>query len=467
MALIFTFIMLVYYFVFFRSAKHGPGILLRILFFLYLALGIAGSALELSELSPPVYNPHYPSAAFLALCVLIASSGFYGFRAASMSRVIAQVRGQAMIENFLVVTQLAAIAFFLPIAAGNLVGDIARNRMDATFVADQLAQTGILNTMATAACLLFVASLIFAFIRLAQPATRDTWWRVALLFVSSLSYVVYVLAYIGRDGIIYWTMTALAAFLVFRPHLNDRVRSLIVAIIGVTILVMMVPFFIITQARFGGNLLISLLEYFGSQIQNFGDYSTIYRPRTDGLQNFPLFYGWLCDLTSSRCEVWTSARPSIFNIYLGQGKEPWLFATFISDWVADFGYLGTFVAACAFSALCWMLCPASSGKTKITLPRLLLIMFLFLIPYWGVFYFRFGISNGYIVVNLIFITAVWLVQIFLPPPRAGQKFGEYSRPDQPIIHTRDLSPGAQSRAMSMVALPPDRTGGVSASDPNQ
>ncbi len=34
-----------------------------------------------------------------------------------------------------------------------------------------------------------------------------------------------------------------------------------------------------------------------------------------------------------------------------------------------------------------------------TVARMLLVMFLFLVPYWGVFYFRFSIINGFIVVN--------------------------------------------------------------------
>ena len=440
MALIFTCILLVYYFVFLSSRNRSPSILLKTLFFLYLSLGVVGSILELTEISPAVYDPNYLSAAFLALCVLLAISGFYGFRTASIHEAIASIRGQGIIENFLVVTQLAAIAFFLPIAATNLSGDVARNRMDATLLADQLASSGILNTLASAACPLFVASLIFAFIRLSQPATRDTWLRVGLLFTASLSYIVYILAYVGRDGIIYWMMTVLAVFLVFRPQLSARVRFYTVSTIAGLGVVMMVPFLIITRSRFSENSLTSLLDYFGAQIQNFGDYSTIYRPQTGGLQNFPLFYEWLCTLTSTRCEIWTSVRPSVFSVYLGQGKEPWLFATFVSDWVADFGYLGALALVCTFFVQCWMLCRTSHGSAKMTLPRLLLIMFLFLVPYWGVFYFRFGISNSYIVVNMVFITVVWLTQVLLPAPPVAAGGGEYPNKVQPTPHARDLSP---------------------------
>lgn len=46
-----------------------------------------------------------------------------------------------------------------------------------------------------------------------------------------------------------------------------------------------------------------------------------------------------------------------------------------------------------------------------TLARLMGILLLFLVPYWGVFYFRFSIINVFIFVNLAFITALaWLEQ---------------------------------------------------------
>ena len=44
-----------------------------------------------------------------------------------------------------------------------------------------------------------------------------------------------------------------------------------------------------------------------------------------------------------------------------------------------------------------------------------MVMFFFLVPYWGVFYFRFSIANGFIVVNLAFISFVWLLQKFGSP----------------------------------------------------
>jgi uncharacterized membrane protein YqaE (UPF0057 family) len=44
-----------------------------------------------------------------------------------------------------------------------------------------------------------------------------------------------------------------------------------------------------------------------------------------------------------------------------------------------------------------------------TISRLLLILFLFLVPYWGIFYFRFGISNGYIIVNVVFVFLAWIL----------------------------------------------------------
>jgi hypothetical protein len=418
MSLIFLGILGLYYLLVQRPSRSGPEILSKILIYLYLALGASALLAELLDATRAIYAPNYLSAVFLAICILVTISGFRGFKTVYISQVISGLRGQHIIENILIATQLAATLFFLPVAVSNFSSDIAAARTDLTIVTDQLTIYGFLNTFAGAACQLFATSLIFMFIRLAQPAHHGKWLRVSLLLASSLSYVIYILAYIGRDGVIYWAMTVLALFVIFRPHLPERVRAYTIAAIQIVVAVLMVPFSIITVARFGESEMVygGFFEYFGTQIQNFSDYSTIVRPRTNGLQNFPIFYDWTCEATSRACERWEDVRGAIFGVYLDQGKEPWLFGTFVSDFVADFGYIGTVVILAGFAVICRLLCWVPRNGVM-SASRLLLIIFLFLVPYWGVFYFRFGISNGFIVVNFAFVFFVWMLDKVLRPAR--------------------------------------------------
>lgn len=424
--------MLLYALVVFRAKLTGGPELAKLLWVVYFALGVSAIVIAATDVLGPVYPPNYPSTLFMLLCVLIAISGFLGFRAQDIAPAIATVRSQRWIEAILIVSQFYSTFFFLPFAISSLGGDANENRLDLVSKMELLGSYGLANTFAGAAAQLFGASLVFAGIRLAQSnGHRRSISRACLLVVASLSYVVYILAYVGRDGVVYWLMTALAVFLVFRGHISPRLRRKIL-VLGTAIgAVIMVPFIAITLARFVDSeygSAWSILDYFGSQIHNFSDYSSIDRPMTYGMMNFPMFISAACSLVGIDCESRDSLMEFVFAQYLDQNKQPWLFGTYVSDFVGDFGYLGALALITALALLTHALCRTRGGRRPLTLARLLLIMFLFLVPYWGVFYFRFSIVNGFIVVNLAFICFVWLVQTLGPQtPGHGRRSPATSR----------------------------------------
>lgn len=412
--------LLLYAPVIFRKKAADSPVLAKLLWLIYFGLGASATVIAVTDVLRPVFEPNYPAAVFLTVCILIGISGFLGFRARDVGNVIASIRGQGLIEGALIATQLYAALFFLPFAISSLIGDVNENRLDLSNKMEMLGSYGIFNTFAGAASQLFGASLVMAGVRLSQPKgqVRNV-LRAYLLIIASLSYVVYILAYVGRDGVVYWLMTALAVFMVFRGHMPAHLRRQIVTL-GTTIgALMLLPFIAITAARFVNSELgsaWSILDYFGSQINNFGDFSTIDRPLTLGIMNFPMFIGAACSVTGlAGCESWEDLKTIIFGQYLAQGKEPWLFGTYVSDFVGDFGYLGTLVLLSVFALLCQVACRTQHGRRPMTIVRLLLVMFFFLVPYWGVFYFRFSIANGFIVVNLAFISFIWLLQKFGSP----------------------------------------------------
>jgi hypothetical protein len=179
---------------------------------------------------------------------------------------------------------------------------------------------------------------------------------------------------------------------------------------------MMTPLLVITIARFINSdygIWWSVLDYFGSQLNTFSDYSSIDRPVTLGASNFPMFKYALCKATFTHdCIKWEDLKPVVFEQYLAQGKEPWLFGTYVSDFVGDFGHLITLLIFSIFALICRVVCNSNDVVRPMTLPRLLLGLFLYLVPYWGVFYFRFSIVNGFIVVNILFVLFVFILQRF-------------------------------------------------------
>jgi hypothetical protein len=400
----------------FRRRSTGSPVLAKLLWVIYFGLGVSATFIAATDVLRPVFEPNYAAALFLALCILIGISGFQGFRARDVGNVITSIRAQGQIEGVLIGTQLYAGLFFLPFAISSLTGDANENRLDLTNKMEVLGSFGIFNTFAGAASQLFGASLVLACVRLSQPDSRGrNLLRAYQLIFASLSYVIYVLAYVGRDGVVYWLMTALAVFVVFRGHMPVRLRRRIVTLGTAMGALMLLPIIAITAARFvdtDHGSAWSILDYFGSQISNFGDYSTLDRPLTFGIMNFPMFIEAACSVTGiAGCENWDDLKLIIFDQYLAQGKEPWLFGTYVSDFVGDFGYLGTLVLLSGFALLCRVAC-RTRERRPMTITRLLLVFFLFLVPYWGVFYFRFSITNGFIVVNLAFIAFVWLLQKF-------------------------------------------------------
>jgi hypothetical protein len=422
MAALFCLGLLLYHVAVFRGRRRSQSNLARLMWFMYLGLGCSGMVLAATDVLAPVFPPNYASALFLLLCVLISISGFLAFRAQDVRHAIEALRGQGLIETVLIVSQAYAIVFFLPFAIDSLVGDARENRLDLANKMEILGTYGLFNTLAGAASQLFGASLVMACVRLAQPeGHRGNMLRAVLLILASLSYVIYILAYVGRDGVVYWLMTALAVFLVFRTHMPATLRRQLV-MLGATIgTVMMLPFIAITAARFvdsNHGTAWSILDYFGSQIHNFSDYSSIDRPLTLGIMNFPMFMGAACSVTVGvGCENWEDLKPFIFDQYLAQGKEPWLFATYVSDFVGDFGNLGTLVLLSIFALVCHAACRTQGGRYPMTIARLLLVLLCFLGPYWGIFYFRFSITNGFIVMNLAFILGMSLLQRLAPARR--------------------------------------------------
>lgn len=416
MAAIFCAGLLVYYAWVFQGKAAGSSILARLLWLIYFALGCSALIIALTGILEPVFDPNYPAALFMLACILVSISGFLGFRATAVREVIATVRGQGAIEALLLALQTFSIAFFMPFSLSSLSGDVAANRLEVSSKAEVLATYGLINTTAGLGSHLFMASLVMAAIRLCQPQGGGySLGRAILLMFGSLSYVMYVLAYVGRDGSIYWLMTALLVFLVFREQMPATVRRKIIVLGASLGVLVLLPLMVITTSRFsqtdfgvGG----SLFEYFGSQLHHFSDFASITRPVTDGSMNFPMVTQAYCSMFGNfRCETWADIRPYIFGQYLGQGKAPWLFGTYVSDFVADFGYTGTFLFVLIFSFLCHRACVGRDHLARLTLSRLLLILFYFLTPYWGVFYFRFGIINSFLLVNLAFIALVWMIQV--------------------------------------------------------
>lgn len=414
MALLFLALLLLYFVVAMRPASAGGAALSQALWTVYALLGLSGLVLQLLEGIPTVFPPNWWSTLYLSFCILICIWAFRSTTTRQVERLIFDPRVALPVENILIVGQLLSIAFFLPFAISALVGDPGLYRLQIAEVMETLASSGLVNTVAGLFSHLFGVSLVLALLRLAPDAGRGrSVPRALLLLVGSLSWVIYVLAYAGRDGVVYWLLTAAALVFLFRRRLPRRDRSAISLAIPVLGAMLLAPMVVITISRFfsdDGGGFWSLFEYFGAQIQNFSDYSSLEgRPITDGLRTLPLFHAQVCALAGLDCATWPEIQSDVFEEYLLQGKEPWLFGTFVSDFVGDFGMFTTLLLVLGF-ALFANAVTAAGRRRGLSLSRLLFILLLFQVPYWGVFYFRFSIVNSYLLVNAAMCMVVFVIE---------------------------------------------------------
>ena len=329
MAAIFTIGLAVYYYLFLRRPAKNGAVLAVLLWLIFFLLGISGSFIALLDFPKTPFAPNYLSSLVLLLAVVISITGFLRFRASDLKVLFGRIRGQRVLENILIISQFYSIAFFLPFAIDSLTGDPNANRLMLSDKMEVLGSFGMFNTLAGLFSQLFTVSLVLAALRLGPNKEQGRAPRRAIILLfASFSYVIYILAYVGRDGLVFWGMNAAMVFIMFRHHFEARDKRIIYAASIFLIALLALPFIAITAARFfdldqGGFL--SILNYFGSQISNFSDYYTIERPMTFGLQNFPLFYGLGCDVIGATCPMFLDFKEVVFNEYLRQGKEPWLY----------------------------------------------------------------------------------------------------------------------------------------------
>jgi len=301
-------------------------------------------------------------------------------------------------EFFLIVGGFSAIAFFLPFASFAISGDSRTKRivLDAAVQAQTLGRFGLINSFFSLVANLFILAMICSFINLVPMNGKRRVKRSLLLMFSSLSYVVYILAYVGRDGVVYWVMSFIFCFLLFRPgfisfeHKRKFKRlALIVAII------ILIPFLLITFDRFKespGGIVWSLINYYGQQVNNLNDKFIINPPITYGRTSFPVFVSFL---ESSGVSI---PQENDFRAYmLRYGAKPWVFGTYISSFLSNFGQMGTIIFILFLSLVARMTLRKSALKGVINFSNLIIFTLIYQFFYWGVFYFRQYSANYYII----------------------------------------------------------------------
>lgn len=371
-SLVFCLSLLPFFWRLFAKGKAKISNIGSLLLSLYFVLGLCGAVGLAVGWIVPIYEDNYWSVLILGICVGMISLAFGNFDSSRLVDLFARFQLRKIPENILILLQIYSIIFFLPHSINAFRGDVNFNRENLSDTMAVLGSYGWMNTLAGVGAQLFVLSLVFSFVRMAPSGYgfRNI-GRASILFITSLSYPIYIMAYVGRDGVIFWVMTVLILYIIFYPHLSGMDRARLRRLAYIICLILFVPFASITASRFFGEGQMgvgSLFQYFGGQIQNFSDYSSFGRPLTYGVSSFPMFSSAGCSLLDLDCANWDEIKPAVFKDYLDAGIEPWLFGTFVNDFAGDFGLMGAFGVCAIFSLFVSRVCRGGNAGIRLSLP---------------------------------------------------------------------------------------------------
>ena len=341
--------------------------------------------------------------AYLSVCFFIIFWGFTEFRDENLKFIIIErIILYRVLENFLLIGGFIAIVFFLPFAVIALRGDISLFRDDMVVYGTRLADFGIINSICSLLANLFVIAQVCSFVNMIPVNGKRNIYKAYLLLISSLSFVVYVLAYAGRDGIVYWLMSYVFCFLLFRNFLAVHELKSIKRFFVLVFLILMIPFVMISVSRFsnipGGTVLL-IIKYAGQQLRNFSDHYQIEVPLQYGKHSFPIIYDFLKVVDF---DISSKFDKDIFHSYfLVKDIEPWVFTTFVGNFMYDFGKYWTLLFLCTMSLATRKLLKNVTRTGVLEFSNLLIFILLYQVVYWGVFYFRLYVANYYILFIVI------------------------------------------------------------------
>ncbi|WP_455509212.1 hypothetical protein, partial [Butyricimonas paravirosa] len=219
-----------------------------------------------------------------------------------------------------------------------------------------------------------------------------------LLLFSSTAYIVNVLASVGRDGFVLWSMSYIFAFMLFYKYLSVEQIKIQKSLFKKLLFIFLLFFIPITVARFFMNGfkdgILAMFSYFGQQ---FGNFNNLYNKVDFNLLNIDLstIFPFLQNeqLVS---DIITEQR----NFYNQFGVDKFVFATFIGSFCVGIGPLLTLVWASGHAVLNSILI---NNKKNVRLGCVLYITLLSQIPLHGIFYYKLGysVSNVYVICMIL------------------------------------------------------------------
>ena len=290
---------------------------------------------------------------------------------------------------------LFSVMYFISTSIKALTtSDIGDARIDMVQNGKTLVSKTILNTIAGTAASFYQIPIFLFFIYEILNQHKVLKW---LLFTSSFSYILFVLSFFGRDGILFWFLSFLGIMGFFYPFIKNNFKKKVKFYLMFFVIIGGSFFMIISFSRFGEETFSSILGYIGQGFPNFCLFYKVHIPIDYGNSTFPLFRS-LFGLTDKFDFEFQS-----YLLELG-GTKSTVFGTFLKSFMSNFGFIGTTILGFVF----FVLFKFTVRKRKFSVAHLFIYLLYFQIFYQGVFYFRQYNRVG----NLLIIVSFVLYLIF-------------------------------------------------------
>ena len=394
---------LLIFFIFYQKTNRWKFGIISLLIFTYLGTSFLGTILYYSNLLIPVYEVSFISMFYLTTLIVLTLIGFSTYKDHKIDSIkISNIKLLKFLEKFLLYSSIFSMLFFLPYAFKAFQGDINLNRRYLTETITSLGNYGLINSFASLFANLFMLTQMFFFLNLIPINGTINKKRSFIMLLASMSYIIYILAYVGRDGVAFWLMSFLFQYLFFKNFIDSDITKAIKKKVLVFAIIMFIPFISISIARFQESPLgvyLEIINYMGQQLINFNDQFHINAPLQFGNINFPEFSNFLRNIGFDIPEKMLSQE--FTSYYLVNQVRPNTFSTFIGSFLMDFGKFGTSAITILLILLTHQLTKHSIRNKSFPISNYILFILLFQNVYFGVFYFRLYSQNFYIIAIVI------------------------------------------------------------------
>jgi oligosaccharide repeat unit polymerase len=375
-----AFILLIYLIILYK--KKGsfiyPSTLVVGLYFISAALSYPHIIVNDQTLS---LNDEYFSSIFIFIILLFAFIyPFCSFKEHKIERIIIPGANLLRITAItIVLLSFISIIVLLPAAIRTFS---YVNLSDARELGRQIEDGGLLVTIASTSSYLYSIAIILYFIYRAKGTNKVL---ANLLIISSLSYVIHVFTYAGRDGVVFWFFSFLASFGFFKKFLPEKDTKIEKVVLSLFIIIALPFFWAITRDRFSDNPFAGILSYIGQPLPNFALFYDADYPVSNGA-SFPLFRRIF------------GLEPIVNETVFYGGTNSYVFGTFLKSFITNVDIFVTLLIG-TFMGLFFVRNFNRRNKSNFYFYQFFIYFLYFQIFSQGVFYFRlYSIAGNFFVI---------------------------------------------------------------------